>query len=85
MFTRREFLQIGAMSAGIILINPFGIRYDEAVCSDNERTRKYLYGNPKRGCSAPCASPESITDIGSGVDAFENFAYSVPLNNGRHC
>ena len=86
MFTRREFIRIGAVcGAGLMIFNPYGFTGTAIPEKHTYRSRKLLYGNPRNGCSTSRLTPEFIPDINSGVKSFEECAFLIQNHNGGYC
>jgi len=84
MLNRREFIRVcGVTGAGLVLLNPLAIAKGEFTNVGSRGAKRYLYGNPKFGCSTPRVSGEFLNNISDGVRSFEEFAFrAAPINVG---
>lgn len=86
MFTRRKFIHVGvAAGAGLMMMPHLTFAQIELPVAAGTRNKRWLIGNPKRGCSTPGMSPEFLCDINTGVRSFEEYAFLTPPNHGGYC
>ena len=86
MFTRRRFMHVGvAAGAGLMIMPHVTFARVDLPVAAKATNKRWLTGNPKRGCSAPGMTPEFLSDINTGVQSFEEYAFLMPPNHGGYC